>query len=51
MEQIGGIVVYNHPGSRNETFPPKQSPALIQKVNENGTVEMVVFSVAELAPV
>jgi hypothetical protein len=46
MEQkpsIGRIVVYNHPGSADGKFPPKQSPALIQKVNEDGTVEIVVF--------
>ena len=42
---LGQIVVYNHPGSADGKFPPKQSPALIQRVNEDGTVEMVVFSV------
>jgi hypothetical protein len=42
---IGRIVVYNHPGSADGKFPAKQSPALIQKVNEDGTIEMVVFSV------
>jgi hypothetical protein len=48
MEQIssmGRIVVYNHPGSADGKFTPKKSPALIQNVNEDGTVEMVVFSV------
>ena len=39
---IGRIVVYNHLDGK---FPPKQSPAMIQKVNENGTCELVVFSV------
>jgi len=39
------IVVYNHPGSADGKFPPKRSPALIQAVNPDGTVEMVVFSV------
>jgi len=42
---IGRVVVYNHPGSADGKFAPKQSPALIQKVNDDGTVEMVVFSI------
>lgn len=42
---IGRIVIYNHPGSADGLHAPKQSPALIQKVNEDGTLEMVVFSV------
>lgn len=42
---IGRVVVYNHPGSADGKFPRMQSPAMIQKVNDDGTVEMVVFSV------
>lgn len=42
---IGRIVVYHHLGSADGLHKPKDSPALIQKVNEDGTVEMVVFSV------
>ena len=47
---IGRIVVYNHPGSADGKFLPKQSPAIIQKVNtpigpNPVTVEMIVFSV------
>jgi hypothetical protein len=42
---IGRIVIYNHPGSADGTFPPMQSPALVQRVNEDGTVKLVVFSV------
>jgi hypothetical protein len=42
---IGRIVVYNHPGSADGKFPPKQSPAIVQKVNEDGTVELFVMSV------
>jgi len=42
---IGRVVVYNHPGSADGKFPPKQSPAIVQKVNEDGSIEMVVFSV------
>ncbi len=48
MEQkpsIGRIVIYNHPGSADGLHKPKQSPAIVQKVNEDGTLEMVVFSV------
>ncbi len=42
---IGRIVVYNHPGSADGLYPRKQSPGIIQKVNEDGTCELVVFSV------
>jgi len=42
---MGRVVVYNHPGSADGKFPPKQSPAIIQRVNDDGTIEMVVFSV------
>jgi len=39
------VVVFNHPGSADGLHPRKQSPAIIQKVNDDGTVELVVFSV------
>lgn len=42
---IGRIVVYNHPGSADGKFPPKQSPAIVQKVNDDGTLELFVMSV------
>lgn len=42
---IGRVVVYNHPGSADGKFPPKQSPGIVQRVNADGTIEMVVFSV------
>ena len=42
---IGRIVVYNHPGSVDGKFPPKQSPAIVQCVNPDGTVEMDVFNI------
>ena len=42
---IGRIVIYNHPGSADGKFPPKQSPAIVQKVNDDGSIEVVVFSV------
>jgi len=48
MEQkpsIGRVVVYNHPGSADGLHPRKQSPAIIQKVNEDGTCELFVMSV------
>lgn len=37
-------VVYHHSGSKDGKFPPKFSPGIIQGVNEDGTVNMVVFS-------
>lgn len=48
MEQkpsIGRIVIYNHPGSADGLHAPKQSPAIVQKVNEDGTLELFVMSV------
>src|ERR1039458_9178789 len=42
---IGRIVVYNQPGSADGKFAPRESAAMVQKVNEDGTVEMIVFSV------
>lgn len=55
MEQkpsIGRTVIYNHSGSADKKFPPKVSPAIIQKVclndpndeNPEGLVDLVVFS-------
>jgi hypothetical protein len=40
---IGRIVIYNHPGSADEKYPPSQSPAIIQKVFEDGSVDLWVF--------
>jgi len=45
IPSIGRVVVYNHPGSADGKFAPKQSPGIVQKVNKDGTIEMVVFSV------
>jgi hypothetical protein len=47
MEQkpsIGRVIVYNNPGSKDGTYPPTQSPALIVRVNEDGTVLAHVFT-------
>lgn len=41
---IGRIVVYNHPGSADGMHGRKQSPAVVQRVNEDGTVELFVMS-------
>ena len=41
---IGRVVVYNHPGSLDGKFPPKQSPAIVQRVNEDGSCELFVMS-------
>lgn len=40
---IGRIVVYNHPGSADGTYPPTQSPAIVQKANPDGTAHLWVF--------
>lgn len=47
MEQpsIGRTVLYYHPGSADGLHGKKISPAIIQKVNEDGTVELFVMSV------
>ena len=45
VPSIGRIVVYHHPGSADGKFPPKVSPAIVQKMNEDGTVELFVMSV------
>jgi hypothetical protein len=47
MEQkpsIGRVIVYNNPGSKDGTYPPTQSPALIVRVNEDGTVLAHIFT-------
>ncbi len=40
---IGRIVIYHHPGSADGTHPARQSPAVIQQVNADGTVDLWVF--------
>jgi hypothetical protein len=50
MEQrpsIGRIVVYNHPGSADGKFGRVQSPAIIQKVNEDGSCQLFVMSTSK----
>ena len=41
---IGRIVVYNHPGDATGKFGRKQSPAIIQNVHEDGTVDLYVMT-------
>jgi hypothetical protein len=41
---IGRIVIYHHAGSADGKFPPKISPAIVQAVNIDNTLELVVFS-------
>jgi len=43
---IGRIVVYHHAGSADGKYPPQESPAVVQKVNADGTVELFVMSVS-----
>ena len=45
LPSIGRTVIYNHPGSADGMHPAKQSPAIIQKVNDDSTVELFVMSV------
>jgi len=42
---IGRVVIYNHPGSADGKFGRMQSPAIIQRVNDDGSVELCTFSV------
>lgn len=39
----GRIVIYHHPGSADGKYPPQTSPAIIQAVEEGGTVRLWVF--------
>lgn len=39
------LVVYNHPGSADGKYPPRQSPAVVQVVNPDETVDLFVMSV------
>lgn len=41
--QIGSIVLYKHPGSADGRYPSVLSPAIIQKVYEDDTVDLWVF--------
>ncbi len=41
---IGRVIVYNNPGSKDGTYPPTQSPGIVVKVNEDGTVWAHVFT-------
>lgn len=41
---IGRTVLYNHSGSADGKYPAKQSPAIIQGVNEDGSINCVVFA-------
>lgn len=41
----GLTVLYNHPGSADGLHGRKVSPAIVQKVNDDGTVELFVMSV------
>lgn len=41
---IGRMVIYHHSGSADGKFPPMVSPAVVQKVNEDGTCDLFVMS-------
>jgi hypothetical protein len=40
----GRIVMYNHPGDKTGKYPPKQSPALVLYVHEDGACDLRVFT-------
>ena len=40
---IGRVVLYQHHGSADGKHPPVQSPALVQKVHDEDTVDLWVF--------
>jgi len=42
-ESCGRIVIYQHPGSADGTYPATQSPAIVQSVNPDGTICAWVF--------
>lgn len=41
---VGRIVMYNHPGDRTGKYPPKQSPAMVLYVHEDGACDLRVFT-------
>lgn len=41
---IGRTVLYRHSGSADGKYPPMYSPAIVQKVNEDGSCNLVVFA-------
>jgi hypothetical protein len=40
----GRVIVYNNPRSKDGTYLPTHSPAIIVRVNEDGTVLAHVFT-------
>lgn len=42
---IGRIVVYNHAGSADGKWAPAQSPAIVQRVSDDGECDLFVMSV------
>lgn len=46
IPHIGQIVIYNHPGSSDEMYPPSVSPAIILRVRnqEMMEVDLLIFS-------
>lgn len=41
---MGRTVKYLHPGSADGKYPATESPAVIQKVHDDGTVDLFVMS-------
>ncbi len=39
------LVVFGHPSTKDRSGPMLESPAIVQKVNEDDTVDLVIFPV------
>ena len=37
------MVVFNHPSTKDRSGPNVQSPAIVRKVNDDATVDLVIF--------
>lgn len=42
---VGEMVIYRHPASKDPKIPPYESPAVVQKVDENDVLTLCVFAV------
>jgi hypothetical protein len=44
VPSMGRVVLYQHSGSADGKYPPMFSPAIVQKVNEDGSCNLIVFA-------
>lgn len=47
---IGRIVIFRHPSSKDTKQPILESPAIVLKVNDDETVDIVIFPVVGGSP-